>query len=183
VDLKSLEAELQDVNEDNFLSVVKADELRTWKGIILHHSYHPDKPVWKKNYGRSLNNYHKFAHNYSNGLGYQFVVTWNPRNPETPIRIQCSYRWVHQLVGAHTTARKTARINVDSTPNECMIGLCIVGNFDIFPVPPELYTQLKVFTNALMSKLRIPRDAVYGHYQFDYKTCPGKKMDIPFFRR
>lgn len=182
MDLKSLEAAITDVTPDTFLDVVKASSMRDWRGIILHHSYHPDRPVWGKDYARSINNYHKFAHNYTNGLGYQFVISWNPSNPKD-IRIQCSYRWVHQLVGAHTVARKKNDILCDSTPNESMVGICFIGNFDVFPLPVEVYIQSKLFTDVLLSKLRIPREAVYGHFQWDFRTCPGRKMDLSFFRR
>jgi hypothetical protein len=64
-----------------------------------------------------------------------------------------------------------------------MVGICFIGNFDVFPLPVEVYIQSKLFTDVLLSKLRIPREAVYGHFQWDFRTCPGRKMDLSFFRR
>lgn len=181
MDLKALEAAIVDVTTDSFMSVVKVPEVKKYNGIVLHHSYAPERPIWGRDYGVIFNRFHSQANGWANGLGYQFVLTWNPSNPKET-RIQASYRWVNQLVGAHTLNRKK-QVTDGLAPNETMVGLCIVGNFDINPLPPETYLEAKKFVDVLLATLNIPRTNIYGHYQFDYKTCPGKRMDVAFFRR
>jgi hypothetical protein len=61
--------------------------------------------------------------------------------------------------------------------------LCFVGNFDINVLPPETYLKTKEFTDILLHRLNIPRDAIYGHYIFDWKSCPGRRLDTLFFKR
>ena len=182
MDVQTLGAEIVDVDVSNFLTVVKATECRRFTGVVLHHSMLPERPIWGVDYARALNQFHFDACGWNYGLGYQFVVSWNVVDPKQ-VRIQASYRWVHQLIGAHTQDRKGSGKSSAGPPNETMIGICFVGNYDAFTLPPETYLALKPFVEMLLAKLNIPRQNVYGAYAFEQTTSPGRKFDTAFFRR
>lgn len=188
MDLKTLESNILDVTVDNFMSKIGPTVTpRKFNGLVLHHSYAPDKPLWGRDYGRIFNQFHKYSNGWSNGLGYHFVITHNPENPKD-IRIQCSYRWVSQIVGSHALNRKGMKLTEggvvkDIKPNESMVGVCFVGNFDVNTMPPETYLAAKQFIDVLLRNCNIPRENIFGHYVFDFKSCPGRRFDVAFFRR
>jgi N-acetyl-anhydromuramyl-L-alanine amidase AmpD len=63
------------------------------------------------------------------------------------------------------------------------IGVCIVGNFDKAPPPEDIFEKSADFVSWLCRMYRIPVDNVRGHNEFaSYKTCPGEKFDMVFFR-
>lgn len=188
MDLKTLEGCIKDVTADNFMAAIDPSiAQRKFTGVVLHHSYAPDKPLWGRDYARIFNHFHKYSNGWSNGLGYHFVIAHNPDNPGE-IRIQCSYRWTNQIVGSHALNRKGMKLDIGGQPtpvkpNESMVGICFVGNYDINTMPPETYLAAKPFVDLLLRNLSIPRENIFGHYVFDFKSCPGRRFDVPFFRR
>jgi hypothetical protein len=188
MDLKALEKDILDVTVDTFMSVIaEGVQLRKFNGVVIHHSYYPDKPLWGRDYARIFNQTQKYACGWSNGLGNHFVITHNPDNPKE-IRIQCSSRWVRQIPASHTLNRKGIKLTEGGEakavkPNESMIGICFVGNYDINTLPPETYLAAKPFVDVLLRNANIPRENIFGHYTFDFKSCPGRRFDVSFFRR
>ncbi len=68
--------------------------------------------------------------------------------------------------------------------NHNSIGICLIGNYDITPVPEELWQLTLRLVNSLCEVCNIPKSSVYGHTEFaSYKTCPGKLFDMSRFRR
>ena len=68
--------------------------------------------------------------------------------------------------------------------NHNSIGICVVGNYDITPVPEKLWQLTLRFVNSLCEVCDISKSSVYGHTEFaSYKTCPGKLFDMTRFRR
>jgi len=155
-------------------------EVRNWKGIVLHHSYKPDLPIVGVNYAEVFNTFHYTACKWENGLGYQFVITYNPKDLAEPITIYSSYRWKTQIKGAHclNTLHKDLYLN----PNASYIGVCLVGNYDIYEVPKEVYKQEKEFIDALCKEFSISKELIFGHDFFENKTCPGTKFDVDFLK-
>jgi hypothetical protein len=176
--LIEIEEGIDEVTTDNLFDVVVAP-FRKYVGIVMHHTYSPELPIWERNYGKIINNYHYEINGWQFGLGYQFLVTWDP-NKNGAIRVQSSYRWKHQLSGAHTLNRKNFLNGI--APNSSMIGIGICGNFDIHEPPIWLYQEIKQFTDLLQIKLNIPKNNIYRHENFDYKSCPGDKFNIGFLK-
>ena len=106
--------------------------LRKWKGIVLHHSWKPEKPKWETNYGKVFDHFHFKTNGWNNGCGYDFVASWNPDNP-SEVKIWKTYRWKNQLSGAHTINKKGS-VGV-KYPNKTHIGICVVGDFDHESLP------------------------------------------------
>lgn len=151
-------------------------EVRHWLGITFHHSKVPRLPKWRVDYAKAFNNFHYRKNQWSLGLGYHFVVTWNPDEPSLT-RCQASYRWVHQLNGAHTQNLRQVAIGGELfRPNESTIGVCLVGDFETVSPPPECYQTLAALTQALVGGLWIKPSMIFRHDQFKDKICPGKNF-------
>jgi N-acetylmuramoyl-L-alanine amidase len=61
--------------------------------------------------------------------------------------------------------------------NNCSIGICVVGNFDLAPVPPAQFDLLIRLVRSLMFLFKIPVANVKRHTDFaSYKSCPGTKF-------
>lgn len=184
ISLEELQQAIVDIDINDLSTIdkviVNGVKPKNWKGIVLHHSYKPDVPRAGVDYAKIFNDYH-YGLGWMRGLGYQFVITWNAENPSAPIRVQASYRWVNQCVGSHSLNRK--KKDLMERPNEDAIGICFVGNFDSIVLPIEVYIQAKKLITYLRDKYNIPSDKVLGHYSLDFKSCPGRRFDIDFFRR
>lgn len=144
--------------------------LRKWDGICLHHSLEPIKPVPGRDYARIFNEFHYVTQGYKNGLGYHFVISWNPDSIRVD-NITASHRWKFQMDGSHAKNVKGI-IDEIAHPNRQLVGVCIVGNFDKVYPGNNLLRDLNGFIEALCAKHDIPK-SIYFHNEFDYKTCPG----------
>jgi len=67
--------------------------------------------------------------------------------------------------------------------NHNTYGHCIVGNYDIDEVPPEMWMLNLKWVRSLCDVFDIPEENVLGHREFDSsKTCPGEKFNLEGFR-
>lgn len=67
--------------------------------------------------------------------------------------------------------------------NRTSLGICVVGNFDLAPVPSAQMDLLIKFVRSLMFVFRIPFDNVKRHSDFaGYKSCPGTKFQWSEFK-
>jgi len=66
-------------------------------------------------------------------------------------------------IGAHTVGM-----------NKTSIGICFVGNFDIYEPPDAQLIVGRRLVRSLMEVLDVPKTRVYGHKDFAQKSCPGK---------
>lgn len=63
----------------------------------------------------------------------------------------------------------------ENSMNFCSIGICVVGNFDLAPVPPAQFDLLLRLVRSLMALFGIPVNNVHRHSDYaTYKSCPGK---------
>jgi N-acetylmuramoyl-L-alanine amidase len=78
--------------------------------------------------------------------------------------------------------------------NHRSLGICVVGNFDLYPPDIELLRHVKGLCFAAMVNFGIPANAVIGHREvgmmagFDwekgqYKSCPGKYFPMDTLRQ
>lgn len=170
------------VTKDTFMGVILPEvEIRNWTGIVLHHSYKPDLPVGGVNYAEIFNSFHYSACKWENGLGYQFVITYDPKDLTKRVTIYSSYRWKTQIKGSHCLNSKHQNMYV--SPNASYIGICLVGNYDIYEVPNEIYIQEKEFVDAICNEFSISKEMIFGHSFFENKSCPGVKFNVDFFKK
>ncbi len=67
--------------------------------------------------------------------------------------------------------------------NSRSIGICLVGDFDIAPVPVAQLALALRLVRSLMQIFQIGPSHVYGHRELArYKSCPGVKFDLDQFR-
>jgi hypothetical protein len=92
------------------------------------------------------------------------------------------FRWGRPLsmIGAHAGYKEF---------NENYIGFCAIGNYDKFPVLPDVWTFALMVTRTFMDTFSIPAVNVLGHREvYDkmgvprQKMCPGINWDMDKFR-
>lgn len=128
----------------------------------MHHSLTEDSGTlsWQ-----AIRRYHMFTNGWRD-IGYHFGVELVGGEYEI-----LAGRMVNEP-GAHTAGQ-----NHDS------IGVCLVGNFDLGPPPPEQWALAVRLCRGLRSVAGIPASQIFGHRDFAAKTCPGKYFDLERFRR
>ncbi len=134
-----------------------------WTHIIVHHSWSTDHDTldWQ-----SVRRYHRDNLGWS-VEGYHFGI--EKINGEYEILMGRPLN----MNGAHTRGM-----------NEKSIGLCVIGQFDTNEVPKEAYEKLSILVKMLMDMFKIKIDNVKKHqYYSSYKTCPGTKFDMDYFKR
>lgn len=75
-------------------------------------------------------------------------------------------------------------------PNECSIGVCLIGNGNDRPFEAIQMSELTLLCHALCQVFEIPPFNVIGHREVDehftnaytQKLCPGKHFDCAAFR-
>lgn len=66
--------------------------------------------------------------------------------------------------------------------NHRSLGVCLLGNYDILPPPPEMWNAELKLVRSLCAILDISYANVKGHRDFANKSCPGKMFDLDKFR-
>jgi hypothetical protein len=134
------------------------------KYILLHHSLTKDGQTvsWD-----AIRQYHKTAPEY----GFDDI----------------GYHWGVELVGNHYEVLAGRMMNENGAHcpgrNNDSLGICVIGNFDLAPVPPAQWSLTVHLVSSLCDVLRIPFDNIKGHRDYSSKTCPGKYFDMEAFRR
>ena len=163
--------ELDDAITEDIIDPVVS--IKKWKGSCLHHSYKPTVPNYDYNYAKIFNRIHYNENGWKNGCGYHFVISWDNEN----VKIWSTYRWIHQIDGAHALNPKGVQWADDLQkirPNQELVGICIVGDFDKQVLLPHVSSFLaNNVIHYLYQKYSIPK-AMFFHHDFDYKTCPGQ---------
>jgi N-acetylmuramoyl-L-alanine amidase len=140
------------------------------KFIVIHHSLTKDGQTVDS---KAIRKYHMEVNGWSD-VGYHFLV-------EKDID---EYR----IVPGRPMLRPGA--HVKGLNNQSM-GICMVGNFDLAPVPQAQWDLTLRLTRKLQWFLHIPTDQVLGHREAqarlgvtesERKSCPGKMVDMDAFR-
>ena len=66
--------------------------------------------------------------------------------------------------------------------NKNSLGVCVVGNFDIDPVPREAFALCVRLVSWLCHNFEISFAHVEGHKMYAQKTCPGLNFDMELLR-
>jgi len=91
------------------------------------------------------------------------------------------YQWGIELVNDHyeiLMGRRPDQTGAHTIgQNDQSIGICVVGNYDIDPVPDVLKDEIQKLLTWLIFNYNISSKEIYGHTEFaNYKSCPGKNM-------
>jgi N-acetyl-anhydromuramyl-L-alanine amidase AmpD len=130
---------------------------------MLHHSLTKDTATvsWD-----AIRRYHIEVNGWKD-IGYHFGVEL----------VGSSY----QILQGRNLATPGAHCKEQSM-NRLAIGICVVGNFDLAPPPPEQLIALRSLVKTLMQEHNIPVENIVLHRQYaTYKSCPGKLFPVAEF--
>jgi N-acetylmuramoyl-L-alanine amidase len=128
-----------------------------WTHIMVHHSLTEDNNTvsWP-----AIRRYH-IKHNGWIDIGYHFGVEMAGLEYEAVVGRPLTMKGAHCLEGGM---------------NEKAIGICVVGNYDLY-APSSLAIEVLVsrLIAPLMKMFNIPVQNIVFHRDFaTYKTCPGE---------
>lgn len=67
--------------------------------------------------------------------------------------------------------------------NRWGLHVCVVGNFDEYPVPIEQWNTTRKLVKLWMKLYGISVNRVFGHKDYaSYKSCPGRLFDLKVFK-
>jgi N-acetylmuramoyl-L-alanine amidase CwlA len=143
----------------------------TPKRIVIHHSAVPRTTDWRGvETMRAIQRFHQADQGWAD-IGYHLVLAPDGLYAGRPL----------DVVGAHcglTTPAK-AKSRIVRFSNTGSIGVCVIGNFDVEPVPEPTGYLLKRLIIELCEKFGIVAGQVFGHFDVSDpapKTCPGENL-------
>jgi N-acetyl-anhydromuramyl-L-alanine amidase AmpD len=141
-----------------------------WKYIVIHHS--------AGNFGTIdfLQRVHRErqASDPIDAIPYHYII--GNGNGLKEGEIASDWRRDYEIWGAHVSSRNMDR-------NIRGIGICMIGNYEIAPVPEGQYLALVSLTKSLMEKYQISLENVagHGHIKGEQTKCPGKYFPMDRF--
>ncbi|TQV71534.1 N-acetylmuramoyl-L-alanine amidase [Aliikangiella marina] len=138
-----------------------------WRYIVIHHS--------AGNYGniKFLQKIHRErqAGDPVDAIPYHFIV--GNGNGMAMGEIASDWRQENHLWGAHVSARNRDR-------NYRGLGICMIGNFEINPVPEPQFQSLVSLCQQLVTRYDIPKTHISGHglTPGEQTLCPGKHFPM-----
>lgn len=139
-----------------------APPLRRWQWIVVHHTAAEFATL------PGIDRYHRTRFGDPLGAEYHFIVNNGKKDGQRrPLGSIEAARWRHQQPAWHL-------FKPDNAPDS--LAICLVGNFEARPLPPEMLRALTDLTRSLMRLCEIPRERVSTHRIVDEKMtqCPGK---------
>lgn len=139
-----------------------APPLRRWQWIVVHHTAAEFATL------PGIDRYHRTRFGDPLGAEYHFIVNNGKKDgARRPLASVEAARWRHQEPAWHL-------FKPENAPES--LAICLVGNFETRPLPPEMLRALTDLTRALMQLCEIPREHVSTHRVVDQKLtqCPGK---------
>lgn len=139
-----------------------APSLRRWQWIVVHHTAAEFATL------PGIDRYHRTRFGDPLGAEYHFIVNNGKKDGQRrPLGSIEAARWRHQQPAWHL-------FKPDNAPDS--LAICLVGNFEARPLPPEMLRALTDLTRSLMRLCEIPRERVSTHRIVDEKMtqCPGK---------
>lgn len=134
-----------------------------WEHIVIHHSAGTRGDI------ALLQRVHRErqAHDPIKAIPYHYVIGNGHGMPMGAIGRD--WRSEFHLWGSHVSARNKDR-------NFRGLGICMIGNFDITPVPEPQYQALVMLLADLMARYRITTANINGHGLIagEKTLCPGR---------
>ena len=139
--------------------------MKQWKGVVIHHSEAADNGMLKDL--EAIRRYH-IEHNGWADIGYHFIIE----------KVAGEYR-----VFAGRSLEKDGAHAIGF--NGTHIGICCVGNFDIYSPEEELYRCLSNVIAILKHIYGFKKTDIIGHRdtyllrgEKMFKSCPGRRFDL-----
>ncbi len=136
--------------------------LRRWQWIVVHHTAAEFATL------AGIDRYHRKRFGDPLGAEYHFIINNGRKDGlNHPLGSIEAARWRHQQPAWHL-------FKPENAPDS--LAICLVGNFETRPLPPEMLAALTELTRALMQLCDIPAERVSTHRVVDEKMtqCPGK---------
>ena len=143
--------------------------------IICHHSLTKDSGTvsWQ-----AIRRYHMETLGWDD-IGYHFGIEFIGRNGRKAKVLRQDH---YEILTGRMLDQKGAHCKQNSM-NHKSIGICFVGNFDLYKPPHEMWILALKLVRSLTKVFNIPRKNVRGHHEFaSYKTCPGLSFNMEKFR-
>ncbi len=142
-----------------------------WKYIVVHHSAGDFATI------ESLQEVHRERQpgDPIDAIPYHYVI--GNGNGIGMGEIANDWRSDFNIWGTHVSARNKAH-------NFAGIGICLVGNFEVSPVPEPQFEALLMLTKELMARYDIGPTDVGFHGKIDGEStkCPGRLFPFGRFR-
>ena len=147
---------------------IERSQSRAWKGILLHHSASPTAAQYEGiETIRAIERYHIDVNKWR-AIGYNFVFA-----PDGSIFTGRPL----DMVGAHAgtpNAWALKEFGGSNGPNQWLIGLCAIGNYDNGTPSEALKDSLRLVSRLLAQRFDL--DYWLGHYEVHATACPGKAL-------
>jgi len=162
----------------------EAARKREWKYVIVHHSATKDSSIkdWE-----TIRKWHTGK-----------IGSSDPKSPDFNKYVLKPMSDIGYHLGIEKVAGvPTVQLGRDFTKdgghaigfNRIGFGLCVVGNFDLAPPPPEIWDLTIETLCKIVEIFKIPVERVIGHRETYalrkvpiMKTCPGKQFDMEKLR-
>lgn len=135
---------------------------RKWTHIVPHHSLTYDKML--------LNDWKWIKYYHTKILGWDDV----------------GYHAGIEFIDGKLVYHKGRSLDTDGAHclgmNEKAIGICLIGNFDLFEPSHQQYFALASLTRSYQNKFNIPLLNVQPHWFHKDKSCCGKRFNFIKFR-
>jgi len=140
--------------------------------IILHHSLTKDSGTvsWQ-----AIRNYHINTLGWDD-IGYHFGIEFVCNNNHKARALRKNHYEIFVGRMLDTSGAHCKGMNHNS------IGICFVGNFDLYKPEHEMWILGLRLVRSLMKVFNIPCKNVKGHRDFAKKTCPGLSFNMGKFR-
>jgi N-acetylmuramoyl-L-alanine amidase len=136
--------------------------------VMLHHSLTKDGDTvsWP-----AIRRYHKDVKGWRD-IGYHFGIERVTSGGLPSWEILVGRHWTQR--GAHCP---------QGAMNRKAVAICIVGNFDLIPVPDGQWQAATQFVAFLLRRFELTPSRIVGHREYNSaKTCPGTQFNLDKFR-
>jgi len=147
---------------------------------MIHHSATPDGSTfsWK-----AIEKYHTSWRYNGNIITPQQAAEYKKqgKNVEAPW-LDIGYHFGLENIDGRITGLIGRPLDMDGAHcqgmNDKSIGVCVVGNYDLVPLPEEMIDYLiRYLLRPLTHLLNIPKTSIKFHNEYAPKSCPGTKFD------
>jgi N-acetylmuramoyl-L-alanine amidase len=132
--------------------------------LVIHHSLTKDGNV---NDWEAIRKYHINTNKWLD-IGYHFGI--EKINDKYIIQKGRS----EKTVGAHTK---------EQGMNKKSLGICVVGNFDLYEPDEKTFNLLIALCTQLCLKYKLSSDKIRPHNEYAPKSCPGKMFNMDKLRK
>jgi len=143
--------------------------------IILHHSLTKDSGTvsWQ-----AIRKYHTETLGWDD-IGYHFGIEFINHNNHRAKILRVNH---YEILTGRMLTEDGAHCRQEGM-NYRSIGICFVGNFDLYKPEHVMWILGLRLVGSLMKVFNIPRNQIRGHREFtNYKSCPGVSFNVNKFR-